>query len=675
MMAEHPVNTLLKLLAEFRVEIPIVQRDYAQGRQDPDTTIVRETLLADIRTAIREQKNPVELNFVYGKVEGDTFIPIDGQQRLTTLFLLHIYAFADDPSRTELFKKFSYETRTSSRDFLEKLTLHRSAVFTDAAAPSAEIEDSEWFVAGWKYDPTIQSALTMLDDIKQAFCEADNLAHCLSNPAFEPVVFKFLEMKELGMEDSLYIKLNSRGKPLTPFENFKAQLIGRLQKLKLPMTVDFEQRFDREWTDLFWANSQKSFDQTFLAFFGEILINKGLLVQSSNWERGLSYDRISADVFEAAYNTLTYLCSNLNDAITHRLVFKALSANRNYQDRVIFHAITTYFHSSKGIKEESYEQWLRIMKNLTLNSTIDEISLYHRAVEGINHAAKHWDSLLDCFAQGGSIVGFSSEQVKEEQEKAKLIAGDAAFAQAIYDAEEHPYFSGQIRSALHYSIGPDNLHDKNSFVRYWTKISALIGHTGPIHGNLLRQALLSLGDYTLPVGAYRTLCVNDPNEAASTPSLKRLFSNHGAIVKRLLDAIADAADVEGELKALLAGATVPQSDWRYCFILVPALFNEMSASHYRLREIDGEMILVPNKSTNGYSYGVFLTALCEQLKSKHAIELLQDVLGTWADRYLSVKGLEIRYKNNKFIITNNGNPIYETQSDRPIAEVMASGLL
>ncbi|WP_161796457.1 hypothetical protein [Desulfosporosinus acididurans] len=27
--------------------------------------------------------------------------------------------------------------------------------------------------------------------------------------------------------------------------------------------------------------------------------------------------------------------------------------------------------------------------------------------------------------------------------------------------------------------------------------------------------------YTLPVGAYKTLCVDDPNEAASTPSLKR----------------------------------------------------------------------------------------------------------------------------------------------------------
>lgn len=66
----------------------------------------------------------------------------------------------------------------------------------------------------------------MMDDIKNVFGNIDNLAERLSGVEHEPIVFNFLEMKDLGMEDSLYIKLNARGKPLTPFENFKARLIG-----------------------------------------------------------------------------------------------------------------------------------------------------------------------------------------------------------------------------------------------------------------------------------------------------------------------------------------------------------------------------------------------------------------------------------------------------------------
>ncbi len=268
-MKVKPIETLFELLEAYKVEVPIVQRDYAQGRQDDHTKMVRRNLLEDMKSAIERKTPPLDLNFVYGKVESDKFIsidngiglktgcessekgnckfiPIDGKQRLTTLFLLHLYAFHDDDSKTKLFRKFTYETRTSSRDFIEKLSENRAAVFTSALSPSKEISDSEWFISGWKYDPTIQSMHTMLDDIKTVFKDVDNLAQCLSDEGFKPIIFKFLEMKDLGMEDSLYIKLNARGKPLTPFENFKARLIGRLQSLNLDFTDEFERYFDCE---------------------------------------------------------------------------------------------------------------------------------------------------------------------------------------------------------------------------------------------------------------------------------------------------------------------------------------------------------------------------------------------------------------------------------------------
>jgi uncharacterized protein with ParB-like and HNH nuclease domain len=167
-------ETLFDLLDKYEIEVPIIQRDYAQGRQDDHTKMVRFNLLKDMKSAILKKTPPLDLNFVYGKVESNKFIPLDGQQRLTTLFLLHLYAFYDDDSKTNLLQKFTYETRKSSRDFFKELTKNRADVFKSDLLPSMEIEDSEWFVSTWKYDPTIQSALVMLNAIKETFSKFIN---------------------------------------------------------------------------------------------------------------------------------------------------------------------------------------------------------------------------------------------------------------------------------------------------------------------------------------------------------------------------------------------------------------------------------------------------------------------------------------------------------------------
>ena len=109
-------ETLFELLDQYNVSIPIVQRDYVQGKNEA----IIDELLIDIKNAVIN-KTQLGLNFVYGKTEGTLFIPLDGQQRLTTLFLLHLYACRELPDKDTILKKFSYETRRSSREFLERL--------------------------------------------------------------------------------------------------------------------------------------------------------------------------------------------------------------------------------------------------------------------------------------------------------------------------------------------------------------------------------------------------------------------------------------------------------------------------------------------------------------------------------------------------------------------------
>jgi len=687
-MSEATPNTLFELLKKYKVEIPKVQRDYAQGRHDEHAEMVRKNLLDDMKSAIQGETDPLDLNFVYGKAEENKFIPIDGQQRLTTLFLLYLYAFRDDESKTELLKKFSYNTRISSRNFLEELIKRRKSVFRDEAEPlpSKEIEDSEWFVSGWRYDPTIQSALTMLDGIKAVFSDVKNLAQRLSDEKSKPITFEFLDMKDLGMEDSLYIKLNARGKQLEPLENFKARLIGQLRKLDMgeKFEKDFTIQFDGKWTDLFWSNDKNNFDKAYLLFFGVLLMNKGKGIDDDNWSNRLEYENIGTEIFETAFHTLNFLVANteLNEIQQRvfnkikQLIFNAVTEKRTYKDRVLFHAVTVYMYSTKGNQKESLEQWIRIIQNLTLNSQIDTQERYQNAIDEINKLTEHLDNPLEYFSKDGKPAFFNQKQIAEEQKKARIILQNKDFAEEIYKAEQHPYFSGQIRSALYYAISENT--SMEVFLRYWRKISELFNDKEPKHGHFLRRALLAFGDYTLPAGGkvYRTLCVNDPNEAASTPSLKQLFSDQNEVAKKLLDALTFPGNIGEQLETFIKNSikdsTVPKNSWRYCFINFPGLFKKMSDSHLRLRWVDGkELIMMPNKESTGYNYGVFLYALYESLIPHGMEPILDGEYGAWGDRYLCVKELQVRFKNGKFIITDSVNKVvFETETEDPIADAV-----
>ena len=125
-----------KLIKEKKIKIviPIIQRDYAQGRKRERE--VRDTFLDALFDYLDDNIPNRDLDFIYGTLNEDSgvinFTPLDGQQRLTTLFLLHwyLYQISDDEIKKSEFKNsllkndksmFSYETRTSSSDFCDAL--------------------------------------------------------------------------------------------------------------------------------------------------------------------------------------------------------------------------------------------------------------------------------------------------------------------------------------------------------------------------------------------------------------------------------------------------------------------------------------------------------------------------------------------------------------------------
>lgn len=715
--------TLIELLNQYSVKVPIIQRDYVQGRDNIQTKFIRETLLNDMKNAI-EKNTPMDLNFIYGKTIGNEFIPIDGQQRLTTLFLLHLYAFRNDASKTELFKNFTYATRTSSREFIEEIVKKRDKIFNiteEFPKPSDLITDSTDYVSSYNYDPTVQSMLVILDEIAELFEGVNNLDNTLLETSNPPISFNFLDINNLGSEDNLYIKLNARGKPLTDFENFKARLLGRLKALSgnLPFEVnDFESAFDGKWTDIFWKREKDKYEKEYYTFFRILLFNSGLIrVNDVNWVQTLDYGEIPREVFIAAFNLLNYLC-NKPDPDVDKNIFMVLDSPIA-SNLVIFHFISVFLRErSDLVNSKEMKDWVRVFENLVGNSVIDDYQAALNSIKAIDNFAATPNNLTDILSNIGALkFGFNGDQLKEETEKAAIIlaerksnaAAPGSFEMAIYQAEKFPFFKGQIRAAL--NLAKDNTnpfkYDLNKFIDYWHAIEKLFVVNDKSkklqYGALLRRALLSMGDYPLTIaGSYKTLC-SDNTDSRGCFSIRRLFSDCpeikfkdfdgnpvgcNRITKDLLDRIIlqPNADVRTVLEGIINGniANLKQTDWRYCLVKYDQLFEFVSSyvspSYYRIRKTSKNVLVVRKQNSSGYNIELFTLALMYELNArsmptklyvdKNRNDIGQTTNGYYCIVFNGSKGRYfIQYDVNSFVISNTAaKGIFRSKTTDQITE-------
>ena len=296
--------TFWQYLGKNKIAIPIIQRDYAQGRKGKEA--LRKKFLIDLKESLEEGK-PLKLDFVYGARENGAVTPLDGQQRLTTLWLLHWFiayraCVLKDVDVAKQLGRFTYETRMSSRVFCERLSSFSELPYGNTGVVE-HIQNQTWFRNSWKHDPTIQSMLRMLGgssndggyDIESVFgCQYEACVasrKCYYQTYWEtlvgdscPIVFYHLELHGLQQTDDLYIKMNARGKPLTSLENLKADLAGLIEQNKdkagWDLLADVQKGFaikmDTDWMDIFWANrsSTNTIDEIYFHFLNRYFFSE-----------------------------------------------------------------------------------------------------------------------------------------------------------------------------------------------------------------------------------------------------------------------------------------------------------------------------------------------------------------------------------------------------------------
>lgn len=469
-----------------KIVIPIIQRDYAQGRVDADIRRVRERFLASLYQAVTSE--PTTLDFVYGDIdEKGIMTPLDGQQRLTTLFLLHWYAAKKDSipeSECDCLRRFGYETRYSARDFCELLL---SFTPTFSRPISKEIIDQAWFPLDWRKDPTISSMLVMLDAIDEVFADVLDLWQKLNSSA---ITFYFLPIREMGLTDELYIKMNSRGKPLTPFEHFKAEMEHELRLVDEGTAKSIIKKVDIDWTELLWPyrGDNNIIDDEFLRYFK--FICDVICYRSGGTPQGKSTDEFdllkkyfsidaehppeNAEIMKRYFDCWCSLGESPSAFLSRFISYtheagkiKIDSRNdldifgdclRSYSDMtgrqrsfplnriVLLYAITGYLLRKNSVTEEQFSRRLRIINNLIQNSE-DEISDSEARTSGNRMPAilAQVDHIMETGKIDTTIApNFAAAQLAEEAEKVAWLEQNPDKAESLFALEDHNLLRGQI---------------------------------------------------------------------------------------------------------------------------------------------------------------------------------------------------------------------------------------
>ena len=94
-----------------------------------------------------------------------------------------------------------------------------------------------------------------------------------STPSHPAISFHLLPIEQMGAPEELYIRMNSRGRPLTEFENIKAVLEKAVDGSPVAKKRDLAGKLDGPWLDLLWPlrDADHKVDQEYLNYLRYIV--------------------------------------------------------------------------------------------------------------------------------------------------------------------------------------------------------------------------------------------------------------------------------------------------------------------------------------------------------------------------------------------------------------------
>ncbi|WP_281226974.1 DUF262 domain-containing protein [Flavobacterium aquiphilum] len=282
--------------------IPDLQRDYCWGdKSHGDNNLELVTGFLDSMNEIFKTDKEIKLGMIYGyeyPTGSNRIYLCDGQQRITTLFLLlgminkqkknaaiencliSEFELNDDQE-----PRLQYAIRESTLYFLSDLTC--SFFLESHRIKTSEIKNQSWYFKEYDLDPSIQSMISAMEIIEQKLDTDDDL-NLFADFLLNKIEFFYFDMNNRETGEDMFVVINTTGEPLTATENIKPLIIGNI---KDETDRELASNLWEKWEKWFWEHKTDKEHEAdnglnkFFIFYWQIK-----LLQEKQWKSKKSFE-------------------------------------------------------------------------------------------------------------------------------------------------------------------------------------------------------------------------------------------------------------------------------------------------------------------------------------------------------------------------------------------------
>lgn len=475
MKKEMKKENFVALFEKHIVCIPAIQREYVQGYDEEQTNIVRSNFIDEIFDALSNESD-LDIGIIYGYTQKEEssgksiFFPVDGQQRITTLYVIYwCLSMMKTETEDDLLKDkiLQYEVRNSTtRFFKELVNKEKIEFFKKCFSRKDSIYESlvsqEWFESQWLSDVTVLAVINVISEVYHKIIKKEDVKNFwdkalknFSNIKFSLITFNNDDNNARRNSSLEFAKINARGKQLELFENVKSYL--SIIEEKLGIQNSFAYNYDVKYIDLFYDFCKNKGD---LEEITKNINNKTMILLINIYNLLREIERKGAEVKdELAYlsiiidiskdckeedmdfwekyisflNNILQTFFNLNSLDELNSFSSEMIDYNQYKDtnklvsQLLYYSY--YYNNHKDyVSKEVMDKFDYVLSNLRYSDwkeyNINEIALF------IDKISKY-DDIIECFVKlkdANDLNIFSSEvlddikvRLKEQSIKAKIV--------------------------------------------------------------------------------------------------------------------------------------------------------------------------------------------------------------------------------------------------------------
>lgn len=540
--------TLAELFSgERRVIIPDLQRDYCWGDENniKSTGEVGELVSDFISNLIEQYKDQKEnddqgtlnLGMFYGyEVPANHIQLCDGQQRLTTLYLLlgmlnkqtgkirhHLisdYEYKHDDKEPYL----NYAIRESSLYFLRDLV---SQFFINNQEKVKSIKQADWYFEDYNLDPSIQSMLKALQKIEDLSNKMPEDLGKFEDWLLNKITFLYFDMETRKNGEETFVVINTTGEALSATQNLKPLVLQ--EKNDFFDNTSFKNNdnlsIDKCWEEIetwFWKNRSNNND-TADAGFAEFLrwvsiielvdepvaperktkdISKLIQLILQGKECDFPYKKIPFKNIYNYWKATVWVSQNSNFVFVRNYLSPYMNPDVNKRAAISQSECFVLLPVLKYVSQNLDD----IDSNADKQLNAKRIYLFFNNLKDILNVSKNVNSLvgdainiIDLIKNGDIAtlldpsVDTSSISIQilsvEEKRKLKILLNApnrVDIEKSFWDAQKSSIWSGEILPMVEWAMDGNGIFDLALFDEYKNKLNEILKN-----GDLFRRALLT----------------------------------------------------------------------------------------------------------------------------------------------------------------------------------------